>query len=331
MGRASAVVLVDREQRNTSAPTDSLLAAWNLQARYNSFNVTPISPHQFIGAAHTGLSAGGTVAYQSGFYGISSATPISGTDLILFTTPTTIPNYAPLYDASVDGSEIGKPMAVFGRGATRGVAIVAPIPPGPHATPPTRAASITLTGGTSAPTPTPSLPGNIRGWAFGELDNVQSWGRNVVDDVVTDDQYGELISFSFSAGPNRVADEAGVSVGDSGGGVFILSGGQWKLAGVNLGVDGPFSYTANGPYFNADIFDARGLYMDSPTNHFQLPNTDGPLEASNYSSRIGGTNLAAIRSLIGGVGSVGGPTVVPEPTSGVALMVVAVVASRCRR
>ena len=118
---------------------------------------------------------------------------------------------------------------------------------------------------------------------------------------------------------------------DEGGGVFVFSMGQWKLAGVNLGVDGPFNYSPGGAYFNANVFDARGLYVGSPTNNQFIPYSDSPVEGSSYSSRIGGANLAAIRSLIAGTASTGGgPTLVPEPGA-MSLLLALAYAGRRRR
>jgi hypothetical protein len=329
----SAVILVDREQRNLTPPTGSLLSAWNLQGTYSSFSATPISPHQFISARHIGAGAGGAIDFDGSFYTVTASTDIAGTDLRVFTISGTFPTYASLWDSSVDGSEIGKPMAVFGRGSQRGAAIVAPIPPGPSASPANPSLPITLTAAptTHTPTPVPPTAGSIRGWAWGAGDGLQSWGQNTVDEVAADPNYGELLTYSFSAGAGKVANEGGLSGGDSGGGVFIFSRGQWRLAGVNLGIDGPFNYSPGGAYFNANIFDARGLYVGTPATHDLLPYTDSPLEASSYSSRIGGANLAAIRSLISGAGSAGGgPTVVPEPGM-IGMVAGALVIARRRR
>jgi hypothetical protein len=330
---ASAVILLDREQRNLTPPAGSLLAAWNLEATYAGFNATPISAHQFVSARHIGAGAGGAVNFQGNNYLVTAATDIAGTDLRVFTISGAFPTFASLWDTAIDGSEAGKPMAVFGRGTQRGAAIVAAIPPGPVAAPGNPALPITPTAtpANPVPAPIPPLPGSVRGWSWGTADGQQSWGRNIVDGVAIDNDFGELLSYSFSAGAGKVADEAGLSGGDSGGGVFIFSQGQWKLAGVNLGVDGPFNYSPGGAYFNANIFDARGLYVGTPANHEFIPYSDSPVEGSSYSSRIGGANLAAIRLLIGGAGSTGGgPTVVPEPTALFAMVGVALIGRRRR-
>ena len=50
--------------------------------------------------------------------------------------------------------------------------------------------------------------------------------------------YGELLYCDFD-NPG-MADECHLSVGDSGGGMFVLENGLWRLAGIHLAVDGPF-------------------------------------------------------------------------------------------
>lgn len=59
-------------------------------------------------------------------------------------------------------------------------------------------------------------------------------------------------------------NEAHLSVGDSGGAVFIDDGGVWKLAGINYDVDGAF-YTASDASggFLAALFDERGFYDEN--------------------------------------------------------------------
>ena len=106
-----------------------------------------------------------------------------------------------------------------------------------------------------------------------------------------------MLYFDFNA--NGIANEAALSVGDSSGGVFINSNGQWKLAGINYAVDSPWSYTgsASDPGFNADIFDARGLYyQDSSHNWVQVP--------PSYPVAVPGASYASdISSCLGWIGS----------------------------
>ena len=62
----------------------------------------------------------------------------------------------------------------------------------------------------------------LGGWRWGIYDAVQRWGTNVVGSIVTDPNYGKLlcVPFDADAGP----DEGHLSVGDSGGAVFVFNG-----------------------------------------------------------------------------------------------------------
>jgi len=62
---------------------------------------------------------------------------------------------------------------------------------------------------------------------------VKRWGKNRITSTGTTILDSESITMNFdSPGPTAVADEAHVAVGDSGGGVFIKSGGTWYLSGT---------------------------------------------------------------------------------------------------
>ena len=97
-----------------------------------------------------------------------------------------------------------------------------------------------------------------------------------------------------------------LSIGDSGGPVFMQEGGVWKLAGINYAVESAFSTTGTGTGFNAAIFDRGGLYQSTsggtsgPCSYVTPSVANKP--ASSYSSSIP-ANSAWIA------------TVVPEPAS----------------
>ncbi|MBM3880854.1 MAG: hypothetical protein FJ387_14245 [Verrucomicrobia bacterium] len=103
-------------------------------------------------------------------------------------------------------------------------------------------------------------PAGLRGWRWGRRDGVLRWGENVVD-VALDygGRMGSVLwaSFSATAGPN----EAALSNGDSGGAVFVHDAAGWKLAGINLSVDGPYRLTPGGRPVPAALFDRGGLYQ----------------------------------------------------------------------
>jgi hypothetical protein len=93
---------------------------------------------------------------------------------------------------------------------------------------------------------------------------------------------GDLLQATFNA---RVPGESHLSVGDSGGPVFIKDGRVWKLAGINFGVDGPFNTTNSGTGFNAAIFDARGLYVETTTG-WELVQWPRAYPSAFYATRI---------------------------------------------
>ena len=95
-----------------------------------------------------------------------------------------------------------------------------------------------------------------------------------------------LLAFDFNS-VNPIDSEAALSDGDSSGGVFIYSNGQWKLAGVNYGVDSPWSMTGSGSGFKADIFDAGGLYADAGSGKWQyVPDTPAAIPAASYATSV---------------------------------------------
>ena len=163
------------------------------------------------------------------------------------------PNYASLYPRS---DEVGKPVVVFGRGTQRGAEVIV----------------------------SNILTSSLKGWQWGPSDGVERWGTNLVNSIQTDPTLGDFLECKFDA--NGGAEEAHLSVGDSGGGVFIKDGAVWKLAGLNYAVDGPYNTTTNGGGFNAVIFDQGGLYHLQGTNWVLTPDVPVDLPGGFYSTRI---------------------------------------------
>ena len=63
--------------------------------------------------------------------------------------------------------------------------------------------------------------------------------------------------------------------------------GKWKLAGINYAVDSPWSYTGGSDTgFDADIFDARGLYYQDVPGHWVLAAGTAPMPGASYASDI---------------------------------------------
>lgn len=321
--RSFGVILYRSATRNTSAPTGAYAnSGWQYQGQFYNFLGTPVAPHWFITAAHPGgvntfTFNGVTYNVDQSFVG-SGAGWINGphSDLRLWKVQETFPTWAPLWDESVDGSEVGRDMAVFGRGTQRGAPVY---------------------GLASAPRdgsvrPGMRVPGTeLKGWAVGPEDHVQSWGANIVDSVFDASQYdlGDLLTFDFDR-ISPLSEESMLSNGDSGGAVFVKSAsGTWKLAGLNFSVDGPFRIRPTSENFLATPFDEGGLYIaDNPV--FQVPDGAQDVPGVSYASRIS-SNLAWIRSIIGNPGP--SPiTSAPEPaTTAIALIAAGASALRRRR
>lgn len=235
---------------NTSAPTGPLASSgWQYEGQWGSYLGTAIAPNYFITAKHVGGGVGMSFTYQGSSYITTAQYSQPNSDLQIWQVSGTFSTYAPLYSGN---GELNQNLVVIGRGTQRGADVL--------------------------------VGGDLKGWGWGAADTVQRWGENQVSQI-GDFQIGLgnmlRATFELGAGPN----EATLSVGDSGGAVFIQDGGVWKLAGINYGVDGPYKYSAaDATSFNAAIFDQSGLYgQTSPTTWDLITSTD---PGALYSSRI---------------------------------------------
>ena len=229
---------------NTSAPTGALAnSGWQHEGQFGDFLATPIASNYFITAKHIGGTVGQTFILNGTTYTTTAVFPDPSSDLQIWQISGTFPSYAPIY-SSAPGTEVNLSLVVFGRGTHRGSPVYV---------------------GTDS---------HLGGWLWGNSDGVQRWGTNVVGSIVSDPTYGQLLRapFDANAGPN----EAHLSSGDSGGGVFVLNPNSdtWELAGINLAVDGPFSTSSTGTNpFNAAMFDSTGLLtQDDQGNWITAPN-----------------------------------------------------------
>jgi hypothetical protein len=290
-GGARAVILYSGDTRN-GAPDSSSIAypAWQLEGQVsNGFLGTPIAGQYFVTAAHTFIGpnlndrlaiiagqaappnlSSTSITFQGQSYGVDTSYATGGvqldsnSDLAVVKITGTFPTFAQLYSTS---DETGKQLVVVGRGTPRGSAVVV--------------GSQTL------------------GWTWGAYDGVQSWGQNTVSAISAQGiGWGDAVAFPFSASDPTTCT---MSAGDSGGGLFIQAGGQWRLAGINYAVDGPYSLTglSSDAGFNAAIFDQRGLYLGGPS--WAVVSGPDPVPADAYSTRIS-SNLSFLEGAI-----------VPEP------------------
>lgn len=272
---------------NTTAPTGGLAGSgWDLQGSWlGDFLGTPIAPQYFITAKHLLGNAGQPFVFQSTPYTTDAFFDDPGSDLRVWHVTAPFPSYAPLYVAS---DEVGKGMAIFGRGTQRGPDVL--------------------------------FNATLAGWRWGASDHVMRWGTNVVTGIDSSGaSANNLLAAKFQSGTGD-PNEAHLSLGDSGGGVFIKdTDNVWKLAGINYSVDGPYYTDALGTgQFNAAIFNQTGFFVDGATPGTHVPATGpGQLYATRISARL---------DFIGGV------TGTPEPTTGaLALSALAGLGARRRR
>jgi hypothetical protein len=302
--QVNAVVLYRTPTRNTSAPSGTLYnSGWQWEGKWGSFSGTPIAPNYFITAGHVGGGVGQTFTFNWKNYSTIGMWDDPNSDLRIYKVNGTFPTYAPLY---TQPWEIGKQLVVIGRGSQRGTEVRA--------------------------------NNELKGWKWGYADGIQSWGENVVSSAVNGGAgSGSLLQFTFSR-VNGMYNEAELTGGDSGGGVFIKDGTTWKLAGINKSVESWFSTNgAWGSGFNASAFDAGGLYYGGDGHWSLIPNNYADIQASSYATRIS-SNMTWIRSVLGSNLSTtsrnvspSSVTYVPEPGSMAMLVVAAMGLLRRRR
>ena len=232
---------------NTSAPSGALAdSGWQYEGQFGDFLGTAIASNYFITAKHIGGSVGQSFIFNGVSYTTADVFPDPSSDLQIWRIAGTFPIHAPLY-AGVAGSELNLGSMIFGRGTQRGSAVNV------------------------------GSDSHIGGWLWGAGNGVQRWGTNVISSIQDDPTYGKLLRAAFDA--NAGSNEAHLSAGDSGGGVFVFNGStsKWELAGVSLAVDGPFSISPNGTSpFNAAMFDTSGLFVqDDQGNWITAPNPSG--------------------------------------------------------
>ena len=223
---AYGVIAYDGPTRNTTAPTGGLAnSGWQWQGQWAAFTGTPIAAQYFITAKHVGGTVGQSFSLNGKSYTTTTVFNDPNTDLAIWKISGVFDSYAPLYTAT---NENTKSIVLFGRGTPP----IAPV----------------------------TVDSELKGWTWNTIyDAVLSWGQNVVSGTPTGGPgVGDLLAFQFNAG---ATNEAMLSAGDSGGGVFINDGGTWKLAGLNYSVEAQFSYTGADGGFFAAIFDKGGLYQ----------------------------------------------------------------------
>jgi hypothetical protein len=213
---------------NTTAPGGALAGSgWQYQGTFGNFLGTPIASQYFITAGHIGGTIGQTFVIDGNVYTTIDFFDDPNSDLRIWKINGTFaPEYiAPLYTGP---TPTGEDLVVFGRGTERGAEV---------------------------------NNSDLQGWEWGAHTHVQRWGTNTVEGSFDGGAgVGQLLYATFDA--DAGSTEAMLSVGDSGGAVFIYDEGTWKLAGINYAVTGPYSLTDTGSgAFNAALFDENGFYV----------------------------------------------------------------------
>ena len=243
---------------NTTAPAGELAGSgWQYQGYFAGFLGTVIASNYFVTANHISGSVGDVFSFNGNSYTTTAVFRDTASDLAVWQVAGTFSIHALLYSSPV-GSEVNLRLVVFGRGTQRGNPVFV---------------------GTDS---------HVGGWAWGTYDYVLRWGTNIVGSISSDPTYGKVLRapFDANAGPN----EAHLSSGDSGGGVFVLntSTTRWEFAGVNLSVDGPFSISTDGSNpFNAAMFDTSGLFVQSGQGNWITAPNPSAFYATEIAARRG--------------------------------------------
>lgn len=250
---------------NTSAPGGSLAGSgWQYQGTFGSFLGTPISTSHFITAGHIGGSIGDTFVIDGNTFTTVGYTDDPNSDLRIWQINGTFASQyiAPLYTGP---TPTGEDLVVFGRGTERGAEVI---------------------------------NSGLQGWQWGNNTGVQRWGTNTVEGSVNGGAgVGQLLFATFDAAESNT--EAMLSVGDSGGAVFIKHQGTWKLAGINYAVTGPYSVENTGAgAFNAALFNESGFYVEGPASVWSPASGPGAF----YSTSIA-ANMAFITAAVPEPGS----------------------------
>jgi hypothetical protein len=131
-------------------------------------------------------------------------------------------------------------------------------------------------------------------WAAPAADGAFNWGDNTVSAIAegpAGTTYGgDFLQYDFKNNPTYTANgttdsnECALTIGDSGGGVFIDANGTWQLAGVNYGFDGVYTDPKGQDLFYGSLYNQDGYYAPDSMGGYTLV-TNGAYESS-YATRL---------------------------------------------
>jgi len=246
-----ASLIYDVPNGITTAPADD--RGWSLTGSWQVGGGVAIAPNYFLTAQHLGGTAGQSFVLDGRTFTAASFTDIAGSDLRLVKINGTFASYAPLYRGAA-ASEAGQPIAMVGFGRfAHGAAV---------------------TTGTTQ-----------NGWNWGTAAG-KNFAMNTAAGVVTLSGM-QLLDYSFD--PISGQNEGIYSVGDSGGGTFINTGGAWRLAGINFAVTNFYTQPLAPNPIQASIYNGTGLFVKDQNGNFVAatgPQFGYATEIAAYISRI---------------------------------------------
>ena len=257
----SAVIIIGSAAGNTGTPLDAGLASrWNQVGDWGSYLGTPIAPNYFLTAKHIGGAVGQSITFpdDNSSYQTVATFQDPNSDLALWQISGAFPSsrIVPMYAGNVVA---GVPLTIFGRGLPR---------------------TNTVVTGANWPNGT-----EAKGWLWGTAASARSWGTNTLDGLGDGGAAGTQLAYDFDA--TGGSNEGILSIGDSGGPVFIYQSGAWGLAGINYAV-GPLAVreTIDGPTLTAALYDYGGLYLEtgSPVSWQLVSATMANKPAVSYST-----------------------------------------------
>lgn len=231
--RAQAVILLGTGDptANTTPPTGALAdSGWKTQTDAGPC-ATAVGPRHLLTAAHLGISPGFALRFGGLVYPVVRTTHAPDSDLRLLEIAGRL-DADSIARLTTHTNEIGHGVVIHGRGGPRGAAVTREGPDGPE----------------------------LRGWLWTGMGSRLRWGTNVIEDVAVEGgtNPGSFLRAWFDQDGGD--DEATVSSGDSGGGVFLREDDGWSLAGVMNAVQSEFRRTADGVTFLASLFDRRSFF-----------------------------------------------------------------------